>query len=78
MCGYSLNGHELIHDFGGKRIICIGATQKDVHMRDIILAQAAGTDSPTNAKRSSGYQMATSARLGLLHNGYLIYLIYLI
>lgn len=47
-------------------------------MRDIILAQAAGTDSPTNAKRSSGYQMATSARLGLLHNGYLIYLIYLI
>jgi purine-nucleoside phosphorylase len=75
LCGYSLNGHELIHDFGVKRIICIGsigATQKNVHMRDIILAQAARTDSPTNAKRSSGYQMATSARLGLLYNGYLI------
>ncbi|WP_207860794.1 purine-nucleoside phosphorylase [Photobacterium kishitanii] len=69
-----LYGHELIHDFGVKRIIrigSIGATQKDVHMRDIILAQAAGTDSPTNAKRSSGYQMATSASFGLLHNAYM-------
>lgn len=42
-----LYGHELINDFGVKRIIrigSIGATQKDVHMRDVILAQAAGTD----------------------------------
>ncbi|WP_428470410.1 purine-nucleoside phosphorylase [Photobacterium angustum] len=69
-----LYGHELINDFGVKRIIrigSIGATQKDVHMRDVILAQAAGTDSPTNAKRSSGYQMATSATFELLHNAYM-------
>lgn len=69
-----LYGHELINNFGVKRIIrigSIGATQKDVHMRDVILAQAAGTDSPTNAKRSSGYHMATSATFELLHNAYL-------
>lgn len=68
-----LYGHELINDFGVKRIIrigSIGATQKDVMMRDVILAQAAGTDSPTNAKRSSGYHMATSATFELLHNAY--------
>lgn len=39
-------------------------------MRDVILAQAAGTDSPTNAKRSSGYQMATSATFSLLYKAY--------
>lgn len=69
-----LYGHELINDFGVKRIIrigSVGATQKDVHMRDVILAQAAGTDSPTNAKRSSGYHMVTSATFELLHNAYL-------
>ena len=68
-----LYGHELINDFGVKRIIrigSVGATQKDVMMRDVILAQAAGTDSPTNAKRSSGYHMATSATFELLHNAY--------
>lgn len=70
-----LYGHELINDFGVNRIIrvgSIGATQKNVKMRDVILAQAAGTDSPTNAKRSSGYQMATSATFDLLHNAYTI------
>ena len=59
-----LYAHELVNDFGVKRIIRIGslgATQRHVQMRDVILAQAAGTDSPTNAKRSAGYQMATSA-----------------
>ena len=68
-----LYGHELINDFGVKRIIrigSVGATQKDVMMRDVILAQAAGTDSPTNAKRNSGYNMATSATFELLHNAY--------
>ncbi|NOJ04163.1 purine-nucleoside phosphorylase [Vibrio splendidus] len=68
-----LYGHELINDFGVKRIIrigSVGATQKDVMMRDVILAQAAGTDSPTNAKRSNGYHMATSATFELLHNAY--------
>ncbi len=39
-------------------------------MRDVILAQAAGTDSPTNAKRSAGYQMATSADFALLHKAF--------
>lgn len=69
-----LYAHELIHDFGVKRIIRVGstgATQRYVHMRDIILAQAAGTDSPTNAKRSSGYHMATSATFELLHSAYM-------
>ncbi|KEK28033.1 purine-nucleoside phosphorylase [Shewanella xiamenensis] len=68
-----LYGHELINFFGVKRIIRIGslgATQQHVEMRDVILAQAAGTDSPTNAKRSSGYQMATSATFSLLHKAY--------
>ncbi|MPY22633.1 purine-nucleoside phosphorylase [Shewanella psychropiezotolerans] len=69
-----LYAHELINDFGVKRIIrvgSLGATQKDVKLHDVILAQAAGTDSPTNAKRSSGYQMATSATFELLHKAYM-------
>jgi len=68
-----LYAHELINDFGVKRIIrvgSLGATQQDVKLHDVILAQAAGTDSPTNAKRSSGYQMATSATFDLLHKAY--------
>lgn len=69
-----LYAHELINDFGVKRIIrvgSLGATQKGVKLHDVILAQAAGTDSPTNAKRSSGYQMATSATFELLHKAYM-------
>ncbi len=68
-----LYAHELVNYFGVKRIIrvgSLGATQKSVNMRDVILAQAAGTDSPTNMKRSSGYNMATSADFGLLHKAY--------
>ncbi|MFM1704150.1 purine-nucleoside phosphorylase [Aeromonas salmonicida] len=68
-----LYAHELVNDFGVKRIIRIGslgATQRHVQMRDVILAQAAGTDSPTNAKRSAGYQMATSADFALLHKAF--------
>ncbi|MEL4382161.1 purine-nucleoside phosphorylase [Shewanella algae] len=64
-----LYGHELINDFGVKRIIrvgSLGATQRQVQMRDVILAQAAGTDSVTNAKRSAGYHMPTSASFPLL------------
>ncbi|MEZ9197347.1 purine-nucleoside phosphorylase [Shewanella sp. 10N.286.54.B9] len=70
-----LYAHELVTDFNVKRIIrvgSLGATQQDVKINDVILAQAAGTDSPTNAKRSSGYQMATSATFDLLHKAYAI------
>ena len=40
--------HELINDFGAKNLIRIGtcgAIQEDVHIRDVIIAQAAATDS---------------------------------
>ena len=69
----TLYAHELVHDFGVKRIIRIGslgATQRDIRMRDIILAVDAGTDSITNAKRSAGYHMATSAYFPLLHEAW--------
>ena len=71
----TLYAHELVNDFGVKRIIrvgSLGATQQHVKMRDIILAVAAGTDSITNLKRSSGYSMATSADFKLLHQAWLI------
>lgn len=71
----TLYAHELVDDFGVKRIIrvgSLGATQQHVKMRDIILAVAAGTDSITNLKRSSGYSMATSADFKLLHQAWLI------
>ncbi|KAB7696549.1 purine-nucleoside phosphorylase [Plesiomonas shigelloides] len=70
-----LYAHELVNDFNVKRIIRIGslgATQRDVQMRDVILAVAAGTDSPTNTKRSAGYHMATSADFNLLHRAYIL------
>lgn len=71
----TLYAHELVNDFGVKRIIrvgSLGATQQYVKMRDIILAVAAGTDSVTNLKRSSGYSMATSADFKLLYQAWLI------
>lgn len=71
----TLYAHELVNDYGVKRIIrvgSLGATQQHVKMRDIILAVAAGTDSVTNLKRSSGYAMATSANFKLLHQAWLI------
>ena len=71
----TLYAHELVNDFGVKRIIrvgSLGATQQHVKMRDIILAVAAGTDSITNLKRSSGFSMATSADFKLLHQAWLI------
>jgi purine-nucleoside phosphorylase len=40
--------HELINDYGAKNLIRIGtcgAIQEDVHIRDVIIAQAAATDS---------------------------------
>lgn len=40
--------HELINDYGVKTLIRVGtcgAIQKDVHIRDVIVAQAAATDS---------------------------------
>ncbi|WP_437886882.1 purine-nucleoside phosphorylase [Phytobacter sp. V91] len=69
----TLYAHELVHDFGVKRIIrvgSLGATQQNIKMRDIILAVAAGTDSVTNLKRSSGYSMATSAHFPLLQKAW--------
>ncbi|MGK3143199.1 purine-nucleoside phosphorylase [Pantoea sp. C2G6] len=71
----TLYAHELVNDFGVKRIIrvgSLGATQQHIKMRDIILAVAAGTDSVTNLKRSSGYSMAASADFKLLHQAWLI------
>ncbi|MGL4859486.1 MAG: purine-nucleoside phosphorylase [Enterobacteriaceae bacterium] len=71
----TLYGHELIHDFSVKRIIRIGslgATQRDVKMRDIILAIAAGTDAVTNSKRCAGYTMATSASFSLLQRAWML------
>nr|WP_218056277.1 hypothetical protein [Gilliamella apicola] len=65
--------HELINDFHVKRIIRIGSlgvTQHSGKMRDVILAVAVGTDSMTNQKRASGYNIATPATFSLLHNAY--------
>ena len=65
----TLYAHELVNNYDVNRIIRVGsmgATQHTIKMRDIILAVAAGTDSVTNFKRSSGYHMATSAHFPLL------------
>ncbi|HAZ3163667.1 TPA: purine-nucleoside phosphorylase [Escherichia coli] len=69
----TLYAHELVNDFDVKRIIrvgSLGATQRTIKMRDIILAVASGTDSVTNFKRSSGYFMASSAYFPLLQKAW--------
>jgi purine-nucleoside phosphorylase len=70
----SIYAHELMAQYGVKNLIRVGtcgAYQKDVKVRDIILAQAATTDSAINRHRFGGnLDFAPVANFNLLKNAY--------
>jgi purine-nucleoside phosphorylase len=65
----SIYAHELIIDYGVRRLIRIGtcgAMRDDMALGDVILAQAACTDSAVNKLRFGGCDFAPAASFGLL------------
>jgi purine-nucleoside phosphorylase len=65
--------HELIHNYGAQTLVRVGTCgsyQPDVHVRDIVLGQAACTDSNLNFTRFGGLSYAPIADFGLLMAAY--------
>jgi purine-nucleoside phosphorylase len=61
--------HELFRDYGVKRAIRIGtagAIQKNLKLRDLVLAMSASTDSAVNTRRFNGLSYAPTANWNLL------------
>lgn len=70
----SIYAHELINQYGVQNLIRVGtcgAYQKDVKVRDVILAMSASTDSGVNRQRFQGkIEFAPTANFELLMNAY--------
>jgi len=65
--------HELINDYGVKTLIRVGtcgAIQKDVHIRDVIIAQAAATDSSLIFKDLAPIYFPPIGNYGLISNAF--------
>ncbi len=70
----SIYVNELLKDYHTKTLIRVGtcgALQKTVHMRDVVLAMSASTDSAVNRLRFSGIDFAPTANFDLLYKAYL-------
>lgn len=69
----SIYAQELIQSYGVKNLIRVGtcgAIQKDVKVRDLILAMSASTDSAVNRIRFKGIDFAPTANFELLKAAY--------
>jgi purine-nucleoside phosphorylase len=69
MPSISIYAHELIAEYGAKRLIRIGtcgALQAGIELGDVILVQAASTDSSVNRLRFQGADFAPAASFELL------------
>lgn len=65
--------HELMEEYGVKNLIRVGtcgAIQKDVNVRDVILAQSASTDSFQNRKLFKNVEFAPTSDFDLLLSSY--------
>lgn len=65
--------HELMESYGVKQLIRVGtcgALQKDVKVRDVIIAMSASTDSSFNRYRFKGMDFAPTANFDLLKRAY--------
>jgi len=65
----SIYAHELVADYGARRLLRIGtcgALQPDIQLGDVLLAQAASTDSSVNRQRFGGADFAPAASFELL------------
>ena len=70
---FSIYANELFNEYGVQRAIRIGtagALQKDMGLRDVVLAMAASTDSGINTHRFRGCHYAPTADWSLLKNAY--------
>lgn len=71
----SIYVNELIRDYGVKNLIRVGTCggiQKDIHVRDVVLAMSATTDSAINHLTFPNIDFAPTADFGLLHKAYSI------
>jgi len=71
----SIYVNELIREYGVKNLIRVGscgAIQKDMHVRDVVLAMTASTDSNINRLTFPGIDYAPCANFNLLHNAFQI------
>lgn len=69
----SIYVNELIQSYDVKNLIRVGtmgAIQKDVKVRDVVIAQAASTDSQINRNTFAGVDFAPVADFELLKNAY--------
>ncbi len=67
----SIYAKELITEYGVQKIIrtgSCGAVRQDIHLRDIVIAMGACTDSGVNRIRFRGYDYAAIADFGLLES----------
>jgi len=71
----SIYAHELFAEYGVRTAIRIGtagALRPEVKVRDVVLAQAASTDSGTNRRRFPGVDFAAVADFGLLSRAHAV------
>lgn len=69
----AIYANELIREYGAKRLIRVGtcgAMQKHVKVRDLVLAQAACTDSGINRNQFGGWDFSPIASFSLLKAAY--------
>lgn len=69
----SIYAHELINEYGVKNLIRVGtcgAIQKDVKVRDVIIAMSASSNSGVNQHLFNGIDFAPTADFGLLKKAY--------
>ncbi len=65
---FSIYAHELINDYGAKKLIRVGSAgsmQKDIELRDVVLAMSASTNSAINRNRFDGGDFAPTASFNL-------------
>jgi purine-nucleoside phosphorylase len=69
----SIYVNELIRDYGVKNLVRVGscgAIQKDIHVRDVILAMTSSTDSNINRQNFQGIDYAPCADFNLLNRAF--------
>lgn len=73
MPSLSIYAHELIQVYGVTRLVRVGtcgALSENVRLKDVLLVQAADTDSGINARRFGSYHFAPAASFDLLRRAW--------
>lgn len=69
MPSFSIYAHELIETYHAKRLVRVGTCgtmSENLHLKDVLIAQAADSDSAMNPSRFGSYQFAPTASFNLL------------